>query len=261
MIEAIQFNDPTRGWVERLSRTAAGDLGERYYRVNTMDAFRAIDQPAGLPNINDPWSQSASAVLATEITTEYLGGLDGANGEDGVTIVLVRYGTPAAFGSLPPPGVLHTEIVPHVATATVYHDVRHLGPATPQYAGALHNGEGVAREFGAFEALVHAYPGDATALNWPRLLQLCRECPVNDTAIILPRVYGAPLDFPCPAGTLRYRTARLATRGGTSLEVTHVLHAAGDHIDRWWRRDERGIAYGEVINSHIYPEGNLQGLW
>lgn len=263
---------------EKIRRSARGDSGERWYKVEGVYDIAEIGndevQINGLPGIGDSWSEIEKELICTEIDPEWWAfpKEDASTGGSvgGVVKVRVTYGNddPAGGGTIVPPPKPKNETTKWSSYTTSLRGQQILygyipdGPINPT---PINNGSGTTIEIGVvnIEVVVHYKP--EYELQIGPLLELANPPKVNENDVELPPLWGAAIKLKFRPGELLYlgHQAEMVetSEGKKVLQVRHQLQAAKDFLYRWQKNDANGKATSTVIAVNPYLKDRFEGLW
>lgn len=259
-----------RDMPEKFVLDVNGDTGERWYRVEGVNAIDEIDteQVSGLPKKLDSWSESKSDLVVVRITPDWWAYPKETIG--GVVKVKVEYATSEASGGgtiVPPPkpkneATKWTSYTTSLRGQQILYGYIPDGPINPT---PINNGSGTTIEIGVVnvEVVVHYKPEHELQIG--PLLELANPPKVNVNDVELPPLWGAAITLKFRPGELLYlghQAEMLETSEGKKvLQVRHQLQAAKDFLYRWQKNDANGKATSTVIAVNPYLAERFEGLW
>ena len=242
----------------RFRSSGNGFEGERWYRVDTDQADRAIDpaQSPGVPVREESWSagQYASCQCYSVEAQRQAGRDQGTR--VGHCWVRASYATPSdSFEIFPTePGSKWTEVVAGQTSQNINYGL------LPSENNPINNGDGLNINVGLIQYIVTrnwpvSYLTDLTRLNTLQTGQL-----FNDAAIVLPPVLGTTA-----ALSLQAKEAQFVGFDpqvvGRSLRIRYTLSVGLSPRYSWRKKKPDGGYISSVLSATTYKSASFAGLW
>ena len=200
-----------RDMPEKLVRDINGDTGERWYRVegvNAIDEIGSSNEPvSGLPKLEEAWSENESELVVVRILPEWWSYSKETIG--GVVKVKVEYATSEASGGgtivpAPRPKNETTKWTSYTTSQQSQQILYGYIPGGGINPEPINNGKGMNIEIGVLniEVVVH-YREDHNLILAP-LLALANPRKVNENVVELPPLWGGKIKLTFQPGELLY---------------------------------------------------------
>lgn len=215
----------------RITRTARGLRGERYFLIEDAASTEDCLDAAGLPALGSSWSSARASLVASSIEPVPEGGPS--------FHVRVEYEEQAGSGGSITPSdglVLTTDVIVESTSETIEY-----GKNVDTGESEQMNPDGVQKLQVAIAFSVISYHATLPDLN--ALLFLCNEPKVNDAPVILKNIEGNGNNIVCDTGTLLYAGFDI-DRDGDYFRITHAVK---------WRRTWHYLA--ELIGQKLDGTG------
>lgn len=255
----------------------SGYRGTRFYRVNTLDEYEALNA-IGMPQVKPvphPWSASWPNLVVVNRRTRVVGGVPLGDGtlEGGNTVVEVTYETPGLNGRLPAPeeNLVYTELDVAVSTYQLAFDQRLVNPSRDYVVPAnvplvastapINGGRGLAVPRGTVQARVVHYLSERPSDIRSRLVRLATYQGLNLGQVKLPRINQSTADWVLEPGQVQYvGFVEQVDRGVRRL--IHTLNLAENFVYEWLPEDSNGNASQEdPVPVVVFPAFDFSGLW
>lgn len=227
------------------------------YWVNSRDHLKALDA-TGLPKKGDVLA-GVAGVVALNVVSRQLGGVDNASGENGTSEVWVEYGPESEqpFTSLPV-GKKHTVI--SIANESVEIGAAVNDAGAPITNAVFNNKKSASKILGRITAEIYDFRALNYSVPYTTLIGLAADKALNSDAITLPAPLGSTQVISLAAKQALYMGFSVEQANSGALLIKHELQLALDFDIRWAVPDINGKIL-RVDRGQVYRTAAMGSLW
>lgn len=242
-----------------------GRMKRRVFWVSTRDEFAALDAP-GVPRMSDQLSSSYPEMVVINRAARPLGGINNAEGVNGVSEIIVTYGSmDSQFAILPkevqPPGVKHTVITFQNESVEIGIDVDDNGNPRYNRSGpeTFNAGRPATKLAGRMVAEIYDFKASTYQVPYPTLISIATDKALNKDQITLPPPIGTTTEIVLAPKQALYMGFRVEARPDALL-IVHEL-AVAQNFDYKWAVIDGDAKVTSQGTGQLYRAVLMGGLW